>query len=524
MVLGCCAREPIPETLALSAVETRSVAAEGPFEVSGEALPSDRSVKLELRGVMHSPGRSDRSVRAQLAGRVLSPERLVALFDASVASEFGRGTFDGRLEVLGERSSGARWRGTLTGVSFDIDGPTVRSAERLRGDAHALLQSLSIDISDDASLARGLVVARAQAAGLGACAGVRAGDVIESANGVRIHALSDLAPPPGGSMRLQVRRAGVAPFTLAVPLPAATPFVDRHLLGLYCLACPVLLLLFWLLPLPTPGNVLTRCLARLRELRVRGVSPSDKLGVALSCALGGASGFIVDDVVDVFAVLLVHAALVMLLYRRGASAQPARLAHAAVSWLGVGCAAALSGTRSWLGIVSDQGVLPWEWNVFARLPLGLACVLCVWHAARLHAPAEAAESQVRRAVDSAGRSVLAALFGALFLGGARHGLGSSRELIAIGSALAAGKSLLMFGLLIFAGARSRLQWRVQVALVLTLPLSVALWLWLAPSRAFELTLGGGTCALLGLALIVALAERRATRRAAVFDAELAEAN
>jgi hypothetical protein len=505
----------------LTAVETRSVAADAAFEVSGEALPSDNAAMLELQGVMHSPGRSDRSVRVRLAGRVLSPERLVAVFDAPAASSLGRGSFEGGLEALVDESGGARWQGALARVSFDVDGPTVLSTERLRSEARALLGSLGIDISDDASRVRGLVVAHAQVAGLGAGAGLRAGDVIETANGVRIHALSDLAPPLGGSMRLQVRRAGVALPALVVPLQAAAPFADRQRLGLYCLACPVLLLLFWLSPLPTPGRVLARSLARLRELRMRGVSPSDKLGVALSCALGGASGFIVDDTVDVFAVLLVHAALVMLLFRRGASAQPARLVHAAVSWLGVGCVAAVSGTRSWLGIVGDQGALPWEWNVFARLPLGLACVLCVWHAARLHAPAEVADSQLRRAVDSLGRSVLAALFGALFLGGAGHG--SSRELVAIGSALAAAKSLLMFGLLSLAGARSRMQWRVQLALVLALPISVPVWLWFVPSRAFELAMAGGACVFLALALAVALAERRAARRA-VFVAEPAEAN
>jgi len=506
-VLASCAGEPPAKRLHLNALETHSLAADGALEVSGEALPFDRTAQLELRGVMHSPGRSDRVLHFTLAGRVLSPERISASVDAAHVDRVGRGTFEGSLEARSEDPANAHWRGSLSHVQFDVDGPSVPSAEELRRNAQALLRSLNVDISDDASRLHGLVVTRVQAKGLGARAGLRVGDVIELANGVRIHALSDLAPAASGShTRVAVRHAGAGLRTLLVPLQAAAPFADSHLLGLYLLACPVLALLLWLAPWPTPGTLLARCLNTPRLPHGRGKS----LGIALACLFGGASGFILDEGFDVFAVTLAYTVIVLLATGRVVGAWSGRLAHALVIWLGVVCAAALSGTSSWLTIVNDQGALPWEWNLLARPPLALACTLCLWHAARLHG-----HCRPQHVLDSLSRGLLAALLAALFLGGARHAPGSSRELMALGSALGAAKSLVLFAALGFLGSARHSAWRRELPWLFALPLCTAAWSWLAPSRAFEVALGAGACLFFTLVAAAALIEQQVARHAAL---------
>jgi hypothetical protein len=512
--LGACSRTTASPRMALRGVETPLLAGDAPLELSGDALPSGAVIQLALHGVMHAPGSGDRSVDLVLPGVVLSPERLTAAGDPSLASLLGRGSFDGELEVHCTDPASA-CSGALDEVSFDIDGPTALSVERLRRAAQGLLASFALELADDAPRSNGLVIARATRGGLAARAGLRTGDVIEAANGVRIHALGDLAPVATASVaQLRVRSAGGERRTLELPLSAAAPFHDAQLVGLYALACPILLLLLWVAPWPTPGELLSRWLGAVRELRQRESFGASKLEVVLPCALAGATALLAERL-DVFAVLLVHLALVMAVCARRTTRWSAVLGHLAAIWLCVGAVAALSSTRSWSGLLLEQGALPWEWNLFARPPLALAALICVWHAARLpkafaNESAAAPRARTARALELFAHSLLAVLFAALFLGGSRTAGGPGLEALALGSALAAAKSLLVFGLIAASGRMPR---RVSAAVLGALFAFGGFWLWLAPSRSFELALGAGVCTFLALALLLALLERRSASSA-----------
>jgi hypothetical protein len=515
--LGGCSREPASPRLALRGLETKLLVGDAPLELSGDALPPGDAIVVALHGVMHAPGRGDRSVELSLTGSVLSPERLIAQGDPSASSVLGRGSFDGQLEVRCAAAATPCF-GSLPRVHFDIDAPSVRSFEPLRRAAQTLLVSLGFEIADDAPRSQGLLIARVSAGGRAARAGLRAGDVIEVSNGVRIHALGDLAPAANVSLlHWQVRSAAGEHRALTLPLSAAAPFLDAHLVGLYALACPMLLLLLWLAPWPTPGELLTRTLAALRSMRPRAAFGTSKLEVVLPCVLAGAAALL-GDRLDVFAILLVHLAVVLAVCARRTTHWSAALVHLGAIWLSVGAVAAISGTRSWSVFLAQQGALPWEWNLFARPPLALAAALCVWHATRLPAafarePAAVPSGKSARALDLFARSLLAMLFAALFLGGSRSGAGVGPESIAIGAALLGAKSLLVLGLLGLQGAPGQLPRRAnRTALAALLALS-SFWLWLAPGRPFELALGGGVCVFLMLGLLMALVERRLARGA-----------
>jgi hypothetical protein len=518
--LSCfaCAREPTARRLALHALETRTLAGEDLLELSGDALPLGASLTLELRGSMHAAGASDTAIDQLWSARVLSPERLTAWTTAPAAEVLGRGTFEGGVAVRGQDSDGARLAGALARVTFDVEGSSALSSEHLRQSSLTLLRTVGLEISDDASLARGLLVAHVEANGPAARAGLRVGDVIEFANGVRIHALGDFAPAPQTSTaQLLVKSAQGQRRIISVPLSAA-PFADAHWFGLCVLGCSISLWLLRVSPWSTPRALWASGMAALRVLRQSQTFAGDKLSVILPVALAGASA-LWFELRDVFVILLVQLGLLLAIHARRSTRWLAPLGHASAIALGVGCVAALSGTRAWSGIVLDQGALPWEWNLFARPPLTLACVWCVWHAARLQAtlaapglqPSAAREAQATHFIDSLARGVLAVLFGALFLGGSVSGVFAGRESFALGIALAASKSLLMFGLL---GVEASIPKRVNTSLLCALLVTSGFWLWLAPTRSFEVALGAAVCTFLALGMLLTWIERRIARNAA----------
>jgi hypothetical protein len=502
-----CSRASHP--LRLVALETRTVSSESQLELRGDGLPADAVATLRLRGVLHAPGRTDRSLDRTLPGRVLSPERAVFSVDPRLPTHWGRGTFEGRLELRCDAHGGTEiGNGALAHVMFDIDGPTVRSLQQLNHQGAVLLRAAGVEISELDPLAHGVGVATLTPTGAAARSGVREGDLIERAHGVRIRALADLAPQPSATtLQLQVRTGSAAARQVSIPISGVAPFADPTSLGLYVLASPVLLLLLGLLPLPTPGELLGSGLVRFRALRFAHAP----LGLAWACAFGAASA-LCQSALDPFGVLSLYLCL-LVLARGTTSAGWWRFSgHVAAVWLAIACVAAVSGTRSWLGIAADQGDMPWEWNVFARPPLALACVLCLWHAATLSADRASPGSMIANTADAAARGLLSALLAGMFLAGTGPGLRANAGLVVLASLIAGTKSLLVFvALTLMPGVAPRPRARrVWGTLLVVLPLTAAAWSWLAPSRAHEVAVGGGVCVFVLVALLLACLQYRQT--------------
>ncbi|HEX4355224.1 MAG TPA: PDZ domain-containing protein [Polyangiales bacterium] len=469
----------------------KTFVADAPLELTGEGLPAGAPIEIALRGTMHAAGLADAPIDLALSGWVLSPERLTAASQPSIAAQLGRGSFSGALAI--RCLPPALCAGSLENVRFDVDGPSAIPLSRLRTNASALLASLGIELADDSSRAHGLTIARVEPNGTGARAGLQAGDVIETRDGVRLHALSDMAPPPSAaSVTLQLKSAS-GRRRIELPLMAASPFADAHRTASYLLACSILWLLFWLTRWPTPGQLATRALGALGTRTARG-----RHVWFLPClfAAGAAIG---SESIDIFALLLLHLTFVLMQWRRSTPLWP-RLGELALLWLGVGAVAAISGMRNLAGLIRDQGAMPWEWNWFARPPLLLAGALCLIAASRMPS---------KTLLDNVARGLVALLVSALFFGGSRTNLVGLRESIAVGSALAAAKSMLVFGALSFPiRIRAKLMTRCALAL---LPLTAA-WIWFSPSRNLELSIGGATFMISATGLALALIEHRWTRR------------
>jgi hypothetical protein len=178
----------------------------------------------------------------------------------------------------------------------------------------------------------------------------------------------------------------------------------------------------------------------------------------------------------------------------------------------VACACALSGTRSFDGMVEWQGGWPFRWALFQKPALLVAFPLYVIYASRLGASTLALEVDGRAARLLVAERVLtnivlSALGSAIFAGGWQ----SPGELEVegldprlLGAALFVAKAWTFAWLLWVtrrAGFGERLRTRTVALGCFATAAWTALWIWLEPSPAFEIALGRA----LGLTLIALLA-------------------
>ena len=197
-VFACGPRGPVTR-LRLSAVESPLISPDTPLELSGEGLPSGERVAVELRGVLAAAGRDLRTLEVSLVGQVLAPERVSVALDAEMVRSWGRGNFEGEVRVSCEAGTRGSCQGRLFGASFDVEVVDPRRSQQQRHGVEQLLPALGLTVSDSESVAQGLVLSAVEAESVAARAGLLAGDTIVRSNGVRLRALSDLAPGPSAS-------------------------------------------------------------------------------------------------------------------------------------------------------------------------------------------------------------------------------------------------------------------------------------------------------------------------------------
>jgi hypothetical protein len=495
-----CGRQPI-EHLSLTHLETRAVAPGDALELTGEGLPPGLASTVELRGVLHAPGRDALSVRVSLPARVLSPERISAAVEPALFARWGRGSFEGELHLRGGDAASGAFDGSLAPVRFDVDMESATDSEPLRRTAESLLDDFGVAISDVDPIEHGLLIANVDPAGPAWRAHLSAGDTIEAANGVQLRALSDLAPGPSAtSLKLRVRDAHGTLRAVQLPLASAAPISNPRSLALCLLACPALLLLLGFVPIPAPSHWLASALRRARALGARGFDRRLWLGLGATVAAAIGCRWC-ESAIDPFAVLLAHFSCLVALRawrRRGLAAFVGQLAGL---WIGVACVAANSGRSELWAIVRDQGVAPWTWNVSTRPPMTLAAWLCFFYAARLHGVGRTT------GVDIIGRALLSALFAALFLGGSGGEVAPVLALLAIVLKAVACSAVLA----IMASARGG-SWQKQLAALAAALVATVAWTQLAPSRSFELTLGSGSCVFAAFLLGTALAQLSSQKR------------
>ncbi len=424
------------------------------LRVSGSGFPAGHAALVELEGKIRVPARGATAVHVVLRGQALSSDRVEASLDEAAALALPvHGSFDGSLTLRFTASRGdTDVVGRLSQVHLDWVGALPPAQEQLlRTRAQATLAQLGIAQLEADGARAGLSVAQLAADGVAANAGLQVGDVIESVDGLAVHAPMDLAPAPGArNLTLQVSRAGRV---LSLPLglggaASSSALVGARQSALVLLSVLCVLCGLFLGPFTSPSTWLARFVSRYRMLteppallgatfvsrpgdsptlaRLRGLAaPLSCSGVAFALGLLGAAEHLQ---LDAASALLPYVVLLLLSQARA----PRRMFQLTVQLLVlavvVACVMASDGTRSLASLVSRQGAYPWAWNAFGRPQLSLGCVLFVVHAARLlhglrtHAPAASAgsapsSSSWASAVDLSGRLLLALSTASMFFGG-----------------------------------------------------------------------------------------------------------
>lgn len=432
------------------------------LEIHGRGFPTGAQAELLLRGEVRRPGERPREVSATLHGRATGADRVqLPLDEAQLAAFGGSGSFSGELTVAFQAAEpGTRVVGVLP-VEFDLVQPTaqaLRARHRLRKRATRLLTFLGIEAEPGQSMQEGLTVLRARPDSRALAAGLSPGDVIVRAAGVGVHSLSDLAPPPDlDAIALRVTRPARPEATELLISVAGfdSPSLASHLLPVCIAATAALLCLLAIGPLPSLGVWLSRCRSRLShgpghawtriwDDRAPTPDPTGRLGARLM-ELGLAwllpltvatllfTGALLHPVHGLrFNSLHIYLGLTALsvgltLSLSGGLSTAARGAHArtqlarmAVVGVVIGCACALSGTRSLGGIMLAQGGTPTRWLVFSQPAMFVLFPVFVMHASRL-IPLELGRGARAHAaafvLDVGGRVVLSAIGTAIFLGG-----------------------------------------------------------------------------------------------------------
>ncbi|MFW5926345.1 MAG: PDZ domain-containing protein [Myxococcota bacterium] len=214
----------------------------------GEGFPTGRPAVVTFEGVVHRPGLPSRPVNVRADGRAVSSEEVRFEASSSTISSLGeRGTFDGRVRVVFEA---AEAMGSVSGtLEARVDvAPTAsrRLASRMELERHARrwLDEAGFTIEEEGTEA-GVAVATVEGSAARR-AGLRPGDRIVEAGGVRPASLADLAPPPSAqrvTVRVRQGHGGSEPAELHLPgpssatdVPAGLPWGAALLVVLLCFA------------------------------------------------------------------------------------------------------------------------------------------------------------------------------------------------------------------------------------------------------------------------------------------------
>lgn len=382
-------------------------------ELQGRGFPVGGLGTARLIGTLRAPDQSVRRIERAIDVSAVTGDQLVVETDAVLDALGGRGTFEGRLRVeFRARTADA----TLTAeqpVLLDLSALPVSEQHELRAHALRLLDRLGVEVSDDVTTHDGVTVSGTRAGSHAALLGLREGDVIERAAGVRVHALGDLVPPPLASvLELHARRVGMAaPITLHVPLDAS---VETSALPLSRMAWWIGWALGLSLVFGTRESLGVRALRAVqaafatgkaggagRTLGVFGAEPPatnarrSRVLLSLVLSFGGVmlvcfepAGFLSVRSITLY-LPLVAVGVALALMRQGKSARErwrdavALLGRMTVMGAVLACACALSGTRALDGIVAPQGAWPWQWGVLQHVALLAGLPLFIVYGAQI---------------------------------------------------------------------------------------------------------------------------------------------
>ncbi len=458
--------------------------------IAGEGFPAGKEARVRFQGTLYRPGEKPlRDAEVLLTGTVTGPEQVEVDFrDAAQALFCGAGdravhtTFEGDVEVaFAAASPGAPpVAGTLRHAVLDVR-PSASAVDRgHEADGQRALDYMGLRVTAASRRGLGLTVESVRPGSPADVAGVGAGDVIMTLDGVRAAAVGDMVPVPGErEATLGVRSLGATADTpRAVAIDGLRRAPPAELLDAAALVAAALGILL-LLGSPAPSSVATALQRAASRLRARaGVAGSSRRSVGGAARLGPvgparaivvaavretlpplAASAVVDagvaallvvmpfgqyllaarmDVELLFFVAATSLAVVAVVAAGSAWAGLRAAAH--VAWqhlpaaLAVASVVLTTGSLRVQEIARAQGGWPWDWLAF-RSPAAVLLLVLLLRAARVApddgspmAPIEALvdDGSLPRhgprgrwlaAATRAHRFVLAGLATTLFLGG-----------------------------------------------------------------------------------------------------------
>jgi NADH-quinone oxidoreductase subunit H len=410
-----------PPLVQVSAIAPTDVEPGDRITIAGEGFPAGKAAQVRFRGTLHRPGeRPVRDAEIVVTGVVTGPEQVeVDFLEATQALFCGAGdraahtTFEGDVEVAFAAAApgAAPIAGVLRDAVLDVR-PSASQADRAReSEGERILAFLGLRVTPPVRRGVGLAVEAVTPGSPADVAGVSAGDVIASFDGVRTAAAGDLIPAAGErEATLGVKTQGANPET---PRPIAVEGFRRappaELLGGALLIVAALAVLL-LLGSPVPGLLATPLQRAAARLRASGgfsrafstaaaevVPPAS--APALVDALGGATlavlpfgQYLVAARLDVELLFFIAAtALAVAAMVAAGSVSGGLRAAVHVAWQHVPAAIAVasvvltSGSLRVQEIGRAQGGWPWDWLAF-RSPGALLALALLLGAALSPAP------------------------------------------------------------------------------------------------------------------------------------------
>ncbi len=522
-LLACDVADEAP-LLELSSIESREIALGDELRVQGRGLPTGAACLVRLRGQWAQPAQATRTVDVSLPAHALSDEDIVAPLLVDRLPEVAlHATFAGEVTVTFAAAAGAsRVSGTLGGVSFDVVRPnpdvTVRDQTLRR--AQQTLKQLGIVLEDEPEDERGLRVAWAAEGSAADQAQLKQGDVLTHRDGLRLRATADAAPAVGAtSVRVRVRPSdGSAVRDVELSLGRAQEPVLTQL-GAIASAMAVLMLVcvMWLAPMPrrvvrfqspvtspvSSRGIGAASLQRDRSLAAIVAWPClaamSWVGMAMGHRWSAAAHLVV------LCALLGAGHLVAQTSRRHGAERArgwiADISDLAVIFAPLASASLIAGSVTLVGVVEQQGALPWQWFAFKVPPLLLSAVVFVGGARRLVVAADAHHPTWASLLAL----VLAGVGSAVFFGGWQPPAGAvgmlDRDVLGIGTYVIKAWVLMLAMTWQSKHEVARFAGSIRIGLALaSLALSVV-WIRVDVPPSVELGLGYTLC---GATLIVAV--------------------
>jgi NADH-quinone oxidoreductase subunit H len=532
--------------------------------ILGDGFPPGKHARVAFRGTLHRPGeRPARSAEIVVLAAVVAPGRIEFSFDDATQALFcGAGdraihtTFEGDVEVGFPAAvrGAAPLVGLLEHAIVDVRPSASASQRQREREGERVLAWIGVQA---VQAAHGLVVDGVKPASRAWAAGIMAGDVVASFDGVRVASFADVLPPPGErAATIAVRSARATSETMhIVAMDGFRRRPPAELLGaaLIVFAALAVVWLFGAPNRPTVAAVVQRFVSRMR--RRIGVARFAPLRAVARAALPPYGATAIPDVAACamlatmpFGQYVVAARLDVGLLFVAAATSLAGAAFVArrsvwhglrafvhVAWQHTPAAAAVASVVLTTGSLRIQEIeraqtgYPWDWLAF-RSPAGLAafglllaCLLIEPEAdgvSGLGALLEddgndnpTARAAWLQAACRAHRVIVAGLASALFLGGwLLPGLGAAQQeaqpaLELAGAACLLAKTwalVLLMACARWALPRWRMAQRTRATALWIAPLAMAVlaataaWTWWSPSPATQLLVSTSLVAAVGL--------------------------